>query len=115
MSRLFAKIFIFALFLLKKKREKVKKILFFLYQWIIFCTAVYPALTLITALLVMVLAPTFFSEIASGVYYPPKWWSRFIPAGWALCRIQSKGHENLDPHTAPIFFVANHQGALIFS
>jgi len=84
----------------------VKKFLFFLYQWIIFAP-LFILLTLITALLVMALAPLFGNS--SWGYYPPRWWSRFT-CWLALCRIQSKGHENLDPRRSYIF-VSNHQGA----
>lgn len=41
-------------------------------------------------------------------YYPPKWWSR-ITCRLALCRIRTKGHDNLNPKQSYVF-VANHQG-----
>ncbi|MDD4631276.1 MAG: lysophospholipid acyltransferase family protein [Proteiniphilum sp.] len=64
-------------------------------------------LTLVTALLVMVLAPLFGDRFWG--YYPPKWWSRFT-CWLALCFVKTRGRENLDPHKSYIF-VANHQGA----
>ncbi len=84
----------------------MKRISFFIYQWVIFIP-LFILLTLITALLVMALAP-FFGDRFWG-YYPPKWWSRFT-CWLALCSVKTKGHENLDPQQSYIF-VANHQGA----
>ncbi len=62
---------------------------------------------MVTALLVMVLAPLFGDRFWG--YYPPKWWSRFT-CWLALCFVKTRGRENLDPHKSYIF-VANHQGA----
>lgn len=86
--------------------EKVKRILYFLYQWVVF-VPLFLLLTLITALLVMAMAPLFGSRFWG--FYPPKWWSRFT-CWLALCRIKTRGHEHLDPKRSYIF-VANHQGA----
>lgn len=80
--------------------------IFFFYQWVIF-VPLFILLTLVTALLVMVLAPLFGDRFWG--YYPPKWWSRFT-CWLALCFVKTRGRENLDPHKSYIF-VANHQGA----
>lgn len=64
-------------------------------------------LTLITAFVVMLMAPIFGSKFWG--YHPPKWWSR-LTCWLALCRIITRGHEHLDPKQSYIF-VANHQGA----
>ncbi len=84
----------------------MKKTLSFLYQWIVF-VPLFVVLTLITALVVMVMAPIFGSRFWG--YHPPKWWSRFT-CWLALCRVKTHGHEHLDPCQSYIF-VANHQGA----
>lgn len=84
----------------------VKNIVVFLYQWLIF-VPVFVMLTLITALIVMVMAPLFGSKFWG--YYPPKWWSR-LTCWLALCRVKTRGHENLDPKQSYVF-VANHQSA----
>lgn len=84
----------------------VKNIVVFLYQWLIF-VPIFVLLTLITALTVMVMAPFFGSKFWG--YYPPKWWSR-LTCWLALCRVKSRGHENLDPRQSYVF-VANHQSA----
>ncbi|HBG56451.1 lysophospholipid acyltransferase family protein [Proteiniphilum sp. UBA1028] len=84
----------------------MKKIVLFLYQWIIFGPLFF-LLTLLTALLVMAMAPLFGSRFWG--YYPPRWWSR-LTCWLALCRVKSRGHEKLDPRRSYIF-VANHQGA----
>ena len=84
----------------------VKKILVFLYQWLIF-VPIFIVLTLITALTVMVMAPVFGNKFWG--YYPPKWWSR-LTCWLALCRVKTRGHENLDSAQSYIF-VPNHQSA----
>ncbi|MFA7493563.1 MAG: lysophospholipid acyltransferase family protein [Proteiniphilum sp.] len=84
----------------------MKNIVVFLYQWLIF-VPVFVMLTLITALIVMVMAPLFGSKFWG--YYPPKWWSR-LTCWLALCRVKTRGHENLDPKQSYVF-VANHQSA----
>lgn len=78
----------------------------FLYQWIVF-VPLFLVLTLITALVVMVMAPLFGSRFWG--YQPPKWWSR-LTCWLALCRVKTRGHEHLDPKQSYVF-VANHQGA----
>ncbi|MGI6572568.1 MAG: lysophospholipid acyltransferase family protein [Fermentimonas sp.] len=78
----------------------------FLYQWIVFIP-LFLLLTLITALVVIIMAPLFGSRFWG--YQPPKWWSRFT-CWLALCRIQTSGHEYLDPEQSYVF-VANHQSA----
>lgn len=84
----------------------VSKILHLLYQWIIFMP-LFILITLITALLVTIMAPVFGSKFWG--YYPPHWWSR-ITCWLALCPVSTKGHEQLDPRQSYIF-IANHQGA----
>lgn len=42
-------------------------------------------------------------------YYPPKWWAR-VTCWLSLCRVKTRGHENLDKNTSYVF-IANHQGA----
>ncbi|HHU26728.1 MAG TPA: 1-acyl-sn-glycerol-3-phosphate acyltransferase [Bacteroidales bacterium] len=78
----------------------------FLYQWIVFIP-LFLVLTLITALVVMIMAPIFGSRFWG--YQPPKWWSRFT-CWLALCCIKTSGHEHLDPKQSYVF-VANHQSA----
>lgn len=86
--------------------KPLKIALKFLYQWLIFMP-LFLILTILTAMLVMLFAPIFGSKYWG--YYPPKWWSRFTC--WiALCRIKTRGHENLDKKQSYIF-VANHQGS----
>lgn len=84
----------------------VRKLISFLYQWIIFVPLFF-VLTLITALVVMVMAPIFGSRFWG--YHPPKWWSR-LTCWLSLCRVKTRGHEHLDPNQSYVF-VANHQGA----
>lgn len=84
----------------------MKKTVFFLYQWVIIAP-LFLILTLITAFVVMLMAPIFGSRFWG--YHPPKWWSRFT-CWLALCRIKTRGHEHLDPKQSYVF-VANHQGA----
>lgn len=84
----------------------MKKVLSILYEWIIF-VPLFIVLTLITALVVMIMAPIFGSKFWG--YQPPKWWSRFT-CWLALCRIKTTGREHLDPKQSYVF-VANHQGA----
>lgn len=64
-------------------------------------------LTLITALVVVLMAPIFGSRFWG--YHPPKWWSRFT-CWLALCSVKTRGAEHLDPNQSYVF-VANHQGA----
>jgi|AGTN01.2.fsa_nt_gi 1-acyl-sn-glycerol-3-phosphate acyltransferase len=89
-----------------KNMKVAKNILLFLYQWIIFMP-LFILLTLITAVIVMIMAPVFGSKFWG--YFPPKWWSK-ITCWLALCRVKTKGRENLNPHQSYIF-IANHQGA----
>lgn len=84
----------------------MKKLLRLLYQWLIF-VPLFLVITIITALIVMIMAPLFGSK--TWGYYPAKWWSRFT-CWLSLCKITSSGHENLDKNKSYIF-VANHQGA----
>ncbi|MGI6073123.1 MAG: lysophospholipid acyltransferase family protein [Fermentimonas sp.] len=84
----------------------MKKIIFFLYQWIIFMP-LFVVLTLITALIVIITTPIFGGRFWG--YYPPMIWSR-LTCRIALCRIKTKGLQNLDPKQSYIF-IANHQGA----
>ena len=55
----------------------------------------------------MIMAPIFGSKFWG--YYPAKWWSR-ITCILSLCKISSRGHENLESDKSYVF-VANHQGA----
>ncbi len=55
----------------------------------------------------MIMAPVFGSKVWG--YYPAKWWSR-LTCWLSLCKIKTRGHENLDPKQSYVF-VANHQGA----
>jgi len=84
----------------------VKNIALFVYQWIIFMP-LFLLITLLTALTVMIMTPLFGNRFWG--YYPPHCWSR-LTCYLALCRVQCRGHENLDPNQSYVF-VANHQGA----
>lgn len=88
------------------KMKVVVRTLVFIYQWLVF-VPVLIVLTLITALTVMIFSPIFGNKFWG--YYPPKWWSKLV-CWFALCRIKSFGHENLNPKQSYVF-VANHQGA----
>lgn len=83
----------------------VKNILGRVYQWIVFAPLLV-IFTIITALTVIIFSPVFGNKFWG--YYPPKWWSRLV-CWTALCRIKTKGHENLDPKQSYVF-IANHQG-----
>ncbi len=63
--------------------------------------------TFLTAVTVMIMAPLFGNRYWG--YNPPHIWSR-ITCWLALCRVNSTGHEKLDPNQSYVF-VANHQGA----
>lgn len=82
------------------------KILYFLYNWIIF-VPIFFVITLITALVVMIMTSLFGYKFWG--YYPPKLWC-MLTCWLSLCRVKTSGHENLDPKQSYIF-VANHQGA----
>jgi 1-acyl-sn-glycerol-3-phosphate acyltransferase len=84
----------------------VKNILRLIYQWLFFFP-IFLVITIITALIVMTMAPLFGSKVWG--YYPPKLWSR-LTCWLALCKVSSRGHENLDSNKSYVF-VANHQGA----
>lgn len=84
----------------------MRRILIFLYQWLIF-TPIFVVLTIITTSIMIILSPIFGNKFWG--YYPPKWWAR-ITCWLALCRVKSRGHENLDKNTSYVF-IANHQGA----
>lgn len=86
--------------------ETIKKMLIFLYQWIIY-VPIFLILTILTALIVMIFSPVFGNRFWG--YYPPRWWSR-LTCWLALCQVKSFGHENLTPGQSYVF-VANHQGA----
>lgn len=86
--------------------QEIKKVLRFIYQWVIFMP-IFIVITLLTALTVMFMVPIFGSKFWG--YVPPKWWSR-LTCWLALCRVSSRGHENLNPDQSYVF-VANHQGA----
>lgn len=84
----------------------MKKILFSIYQWFVFAP-IFILITILTALIVMIMAPVFGNKFWG--YYPPKWWSR-LTCWLSLCRIKTRGHENIDPDKSYIF-VANHQSS----
>ncbi|HKM44680.1 MAG TPA: lysophospholipid acyltransferase family protein [Dysgonamonadaceae bacterium] len=84
----------------------MKRILIFLYQWIILIP-VFVVLTVITTTIMMILSPIFGNKFWG--YYPPKWWARFT-CWLSLCRVKTIGHENIDKNTSYVF-IANHQGA----
>ena len=84
----------------------MKNILRLLYQWLIF-VPIFFVITIVTALIVMIMAPLFGSK--TWGYYPAKWWSR-LTCWLSLCKISARGHENLDKNKSYVF-VANHQGA----
>ncbi len=68
---------------------------------------VFLAITLLTALIVIITSPIFGSKFWG--YFPPKWWSR-LTCWLSLCLIKTAGHENIDPDKSYVF-IANHQGA----
>lgn len=84
----------------------MKKIFFSIYQWFVFAP-IFILITILTALIVMIMAPVFGNKFWG--YYPPKWWSR-LTCWLSLCRIKTRGHENIDPDKSYIF-VANHQSS----
>ncbi|MBF6598310.1 MAG: 1-acyl-sn-glycerol-3-phosphate acyltransferase [Fermentimonas sp.] len=84
----------------------MKNILRLLYQWLFF-VPIFLVITIVTALIVMIMAPLFGSK--TWGYYPAKWWSR-LTCWLSLCKISTRGHENLDKNRSYVF-VANHQGA----
>mgnify|MGYP000940655635 CR=1 FL=1 len=84
----------------------IKNVLYFLYQWLIFMP-IFLVITLITCLTVILFSPIFCNKIWG--YYPPKWWSK-LTCWLALCRVTTKGSENIDPNQSYVF-VANHQSA----
>lgn len=84
----------------------MKNVLVLLYQWLIFAPF-FVLITLVTALTVMVMTPLFGNKFWG--YYPPKWWSR-LTCWLALCRVKTRGHENLNPCQSYII-VPNHQSA----
>lgn len=86
--------------------KALKNILSFLYQWIVF-VPIFLLMTIATALTVMIFAPIFGSKYWG--YVPPKWWSR-LTCWLSLCRIKSRGHENIDKHQSYVF-IANHQSS----
>lgn len=84
----------------------MKRILTFLYQWIIF-VPIFVVLTILTTG-VMILFSSIFGNKFWG-YYPPKWWAK-VTCWLSFCRVKTSGHENLDKNTSYVF-IANHQGA----
>lgn len=84
----------------------LKNIVSFLYQWLVFMP-IFLVMTIATALTVMIFASIFGNKYWG--YVPPKWWSR-LTCWLALCRVKSRGHENLDKNQSYVF-IANHQGA----
>ena len=84
----------------------MKRILTFLYQWLILAP-IFIVLTFMTAIIVIVFSSLFGNKYWG--YYPPKWWSR-LTCWLSLCRVKSSGHHNLDKDASYVF-IANHQGA----
>ncbi len=87
-------------------RKKMRTVLSFLYQWLIFIP-ILVVTTFFTAIFVM-LGCTVGNNRFWG-YVLPKYWSKIICRA-ALCRIRVKRNDKLDPNQSYIF-VANHQGA----
>ena len=89
---------------------KVKKCLFFVYQWFIVAPIMLVA-TILTAIITIIGSP--FSANYWG-YFPPKWWARLWCA-LHFVKVEVRGRDNIDRSTSYVF-VANHQGAYdIFS
>ena len=84
----------------------MKRILIFLYQWIIL-VPIFFVLTIITTSIMIVFSSIFGNKFWG--YYPPRWWAR-VTCWLSLCRVKTRGHENLDKNTSYVF-IANHQGA----
>ena len=84
----------------------MKKVLFFIYQWLI----AVPILLVVTAL--TALATIIGVSLGSGrimAYYPARYWSRIVCA-LLFVRVKVKGRENIS-RTAGYRLVATHQGA----
>lgn len=84
----------------------MKKVLFFIYQWLI----AVPILLVVTAL--TALATIVGVSLGSGrimAYYPARYWSRIVCA-LLFVRVKVKGRENISKNESYVF-VANHQGA----
>ena len=89
----------------------MKKILFFLYQWLI-AAPIFIVATFITALVTSIGSYCFNGDFWG--YWPPHYWSRLTCRLFFL-KVKVKGRENIDKNVSYIF-VANHQGAFdIFS
>lgn len=84
----------------------LKRIVFFLYQWLVF-VPIFLVLTILTALVVMIFAPIFGNK--HWGYVPPKWWSK-LTCWLALSPVRVRGQHNLLKNQSCVF-VANHQGA----
>lgn len=84
----------------------MKKVLYFIYMWIIFMP-VFLILTILTA--VTVIIGCFLGGERIFAYYPGMIWS-WLTCYLALCPVQVKGRQFLNKKQSYIF-VANHQGA----
>lgn len=84
----------------------MKKILFFLYQWIV-TVPILAVLTIITALTTVI--GSAIGSIDFWGYWPPRIWSRCVCVLWGV-RVKVRGRENIDSSTSYVF-VANHQSA----
>lgn len=84
----------------------VKRVLRFLYQWLIFLPLFLP-LTILTALVTMI--GCWLGGERIFAYYPGMIWSR-LTCWLALCPVHVKGREKLHRHQSYVF-IANHQGA----
>ncbi|MDR2954068.1 MAG: 1-acyl-sn-glycerol-3-phosphate acyltransferase [Prevotella sp.] len=84
----------------------MKKILFFLYELLIFLP-IFILATILTAVIVMI--GCLIGNRKFWGYYPPRLWSK-LACRLALCRINVIRHGKLDPDKSYVF-VPNHQGA----
>lgn len=82
------------------------KVLYFLYQWLIFMP-IFLVASILTALITLL--GTWLGNRDFWGYYPGRYWSK-LTCWLALCPVKVIGRENIDPKTSYIF-VANHQGA----
>ena len=82
------------------------RILFFLYQWLVFIP-VFVVLTILTS--VTTLVGTRLGNGDFWGYYPAHYWSK-LTCWLAFCPVTVRGRENIDPKQSYIF-VANHTGA----
>ena len=82
----------------------MKRLLLFLYQWLIFAP-LFVVATIITA--VTVIIGCFLGDRRFWAYVPPRYWSKFA-CRLALCKIIVKGEENIRSNQSYVF-TPNHQ------